>query len=88
MTDTNGNGQQPTPMLGGFPLLSQPVPWSYEIHQVARDDSSGEKVFVIRLRLPTGPLDLWAPASFVKDFGEKMVGLGAGLHIARDVPPQ
>lgn len=82
----DGNGQA-IPMVGGLPLLSQATPWAWEIHPIGRDDASGEKVFILRLRLPTGPLDLWAPASFLKDLGEKLVAQGAGLHIAGEMPP-
>lgn len=83
---SDGNGQA-VPMVGGMPLASQAVPWGWQVHQVGRDDNTGEKVFILRLALPTGPLDLWAPASFLKDLGEKLVAAGAGLHIAGEMPP-
>lgn len=87
MTDTNDNGAG-VPMVGGLPILSQACAWAWEIHEVGRDNESGEKVFIIRLRLPTGPLELWAPASFVREFGEKLVAQAAGLHLAKNpLPP-
>lgn len=82
MSDQNG---QAIPFVGGLPLLSQAVEWAWECHEVGRHDATGEKVYILRLRLPTGPLDLWAPASFLRDMGEKLVAQAAGLHIAK--PP-
>lgn len=84
MTDTNG---QQIPLVGGLPIMSQAVVWSYGVHKIGRADDTGEEVFLLRLMLPTGPVELWAPASFLKGMGEQLVAVGAGLHIARDVPP-
>ena len=83
---SDGNGKA-IPIVGGLPILSQACPWSWECFEVGRAEQSGEKVYLLRLRLPTGPLELWAPASFLRDFGEKITAQAAGLHIAGEMPP-
>lgn len=86
--DPEQNGQR-VPIVGGFPVLSQAVPWAWECHQIARDDATGEKIFLLRLKLQTGPFELWAPASFLRDMGEKLAAICAGISIAQpgDIPP-
>lgn len=84
MSDTNG---QQVPLVGGLPITSVATQWSYGIHEIGRADDSGEKVFLLRFMLPTGVTELWAPASFLREMGEKLVAQAVGLSIARDVPP-
>ena len=83
---SEGNGQG-IPVVGGLPVQSQPCPWSWQIHAVGRQDGTGERVFLLRFMLPTGPLDLWAPSSFIRELGEKLIAQAAGLHIASDIKP-
>lgn len=90
MTDTNGNGNQPeqrVPLVGGIPVLSSAVAWSWSVHDLARDPSTGEAIKLLRFMLPTGPLELWAPASFIREMAEKLLADAAGLHIASEIKP-
>lgn len=86
MTDVGGNGQG-IPMADGLPIMSVAVPWQWQLHKVGRDDNTGENVFLLRIVLQTGPLELWAPASFIREMGEQLCAQAAGLSIARDFKP-
>lgn len=84
MTDTNG---QQVPLVGGLPITSTACQWSWGVHEIGRANDTGEKVFLLRLMLPTGVVELWAPASFLREMGEGLVAQATGLSIARDIPP-
>lgn len=84
MADNNGQG---VPIVGNLPILSSACEWRWEVHPIGRDDNTGEKVFLLRLILPTGVTEVWAPAAFIRDMGERLVAAGAGLHIAGEMPP-
>lgn len=86
MNDPEQNGAI-APGVGGLPILSEAVPWGWELHPIGRDDSTGERVFLLRLKLQTGPFELWAPAPFFQEMGEKIVAQAAGLQIAREYKP-
>lgn len=80
MNDSNGQG---VPTVGGLPILSTACEWRWEVHEIGRADDTGEKVFLLRLILPTGVVEVWAPAAFLRTMGEQLTAKAAGLHIAR-----
>lgn len=83
MSDTNG---QPVPVLDGIPIVSQPSMFKWNLYKVGRDDN-GEDVWLLRLAHATGISEFWAPASFMRDWAEKIALTVSPLTIARDLPP-
>lgn len=77
-----------SPSWTGSRSRASPGVWGWNIYRVGRDDN-GEEVWLLRLSHSTGISELWAPATFWKEFAEKVALQMSGLYIARgDIPPE